>query len=355
MQADAETDHVDSTHPTLAREGGLDGQHLPFHQHKPMPDWEARLRTVIRTMHYSIRTEEAYADWARRFGRHLGSADGDPRRGTPEQLRSFLEDLAVRGMVASSTQRQALNAIVFLFTHVCERPLEEIPSFTYAKGSRRLPVVLSADEMRALLEHLEGTLLLMAQLLYGAGLRVMECVRLRVHDVDFAHGRLVVRYGKGGKDRVVPLPRRAIDPLRAHLQRVKNLHEQDLAAGAGAVYLPTALSRKSPNMAKDWRWQYVFPASKLSVDPRSGAVRRHHAHESCLQKAIATAGRHAGLTKRVHCHALRHSFATHLLEGGQDIRTVQELLGHTDVSTTMIYTHVLNRPGLVVRSPLDNA
>ncbi len=319
-----------------------------------MPEWEIRLRTVIRQLNYAIRTEDAYAEWTRRFGRFLGAgANGDPRQGTPEQIQGFLEDLAVRGQVSANTQRQALNALVFFFSRVSDKPLGDIPVFAPAKGSRRLPVVLTKDEVRAVLAQLDGTIVLMVHLLYGAGLRVMECVRLRVQDVDFGHGRIIVRYGKGGKDRVVPLPQRVVAPLQAHLARVKQLHEEDLAKGAGEVFLPNAMAKKGPGLAKDWRWKYVFPSSRLSVDPRSNVVRRHHVHESCLQTAVREAGRRAQLTKRIHCHALRHSFATHLLESGQDIRTVQELLGHSDVSTTMIYTHVLNKPGLTIQSPAD--
>jgi integron integrase len=345
LDAAADAARVDGLHPTLAREGGLS---------PTLPPWERRLRTVIRQLNYSIRTEDSYVDWVRRFGRHLGQGPaGDPQTASPSYIQSFLEDLAVRGQVAASTQHQALNALLFFFRHVVERPVEELLAFTPAKGPRHLPVVYTKGEVRAILAEVEGTLGVMVQLLYGAGLRVMECVRLRVQDIDFGHGRIIIRHGKGGKDRVVPLPHCVVGPLRAHLQRVRSLHERDLALGAGEVFMPTAMARKSPGMAKDWRWQYVFPASRLSVDPRSGVVRRHHVHESCLQAAVHGAGRRAKITKRVHCHALRHSFATHLLEGGQDIRTVQELLGHSDVSTTMIYTHVLNKPGLSVISPAD--
>ena len=341
---------VDGHHPTLARESGIA---LPPGR-KPLPPWEERLRTIIRQLNYSIRTEEAYVAWAQRFGRHVGQgSDADPRTGTAAHVQSFLEDLAVRGLVAATTQRQALNALVFFFKHLCEQPLSELAAFTPAKGARHLPVVLTKGEVRAILAQVDGTVAIMVNLLYGAGLRLMECVRLRVKDVDFGHGRLIVRHGKGGKDRVVPLPQRIVEQLRLHLERVRKLHAEDLAIGAGAVYLPTALARRSAATAKDWRWQYVFPSSRLSADPRGGAVRRHHVHETCLQVAVQKAGRKAGIDKRVHCHALRHSFATHLLESGQDIRTVQELLGHSDVSTTMIYTHVLNKPGLTVHSPAD--
>jgi integron integrase len=341
---------VDGHHPTLVRERGL----AKPAGCKTLPPWEERLRTIIRQLNYSIRTEDAYVEWARRFGRHVGQgSDTDPRSGTASHIQSFLEDLAVRGLVAATTQRQAMNALVFLFKHMCDQPLGEIAAFTPAKGARHLPVVLTKDEVRAMLAQVDGTVAIMVNLLYGAGLRVMECVRLRIQDVDFGHGRLIVRHGKGGKDRVVPLPKRIVEPLRSHLERVRKLHAEDLAIGAGAVYLPTALARRSAATAKDWRWQYVFPSSRLSADPRGGAVRRHHVHETCLQTAVQKAGRKAGIDKRVHCHALRHSFATHLLEGGHDIRTEQELLGHSDVSTTKIYTHVLNKPGLTVHSPAD--
>ncbi|MFN2166746.1 MAG: integron integrase, partial [Anaerolineae bacterium] len=222
-----------------------------------------------------------------------------------------------------------------------------------AKRPRRLPTVLTHAEVTALLERLSGTQRLMASLLYGTGMRLMECVRLRVQDIDFGYGQITVRNAKGGKDRVVPLPERSTEALRHHLARVRELHQGDLKDGLGEVYLPDALARKYPNAAKDWRWQYCFPSGRLSADPRSGALRRHHLHENGLQKAVNRAAREAGITKRVGTHCLRHSFATHLLQAGYDIRTVQELLGHSDVSTTMIYTHVLNRGGRGVQSPLD--
>lgn len=336
---------VEPPHPTLAR--------MLAPASMSTEPWEERARTSIRTLHYSIRTEECYVEWLRRFKKFIGESHllDDA---TPADISSFLEHLAVHGQVAASTQNQALNALMFYFGKVLEREPETIiPDFQHAKVPRRLPVVLTRDEVRSLLGALNGTPGLMAGLLYGAGLRLMECVRLRVQDVDFGHGQLLIRDGKGQKDRVAPLPEKYRQPLERHLICVKKVHDADLAAGGGSVFLPTALGKKWPTAAKDWRWQYVFPASRLSVDPRDRTVRRHHIHETGLQKAVAEAGRAIGIAKRVHCHSLRHSFATHLLENGQDIRTVQELLGHSDVSTTMIYTHVLNRPGLSVRSPVD--
>ena len=241
----------------------------------------------------------------------------------------------------------------FFYSQALEQPLGVLGSFIRAKRPQRLPVVLTRGEVLRLLDQLEGTYRLMASLLYGTGMRLMECLRLRVKDVDFAYRQIVVRDGKGQKDRVTPLPDKLIEPLRAHLEQVKVLHEADLSQGNGEVFLPSALARKYPNAAREWGWQYVFPSGRLSVDPRSGAIRRHHLHENGLQKAVKQAATVARLTKPANCHALRHSFATHLLETGYDIRTVQELLGHSDVSTTMIYTHVLNRGGKGVVSPLD--
>jgi len=310
-----------------------------------------RLRTEIRLRHYSLRTEQSYCDWARRF-----AAFHFPRH--PETLSSpeitaFLTHLALVEQVSAATQNQALNALVFLCRDVLHHNLEGEIAPVRAKRSERLPVVLTKREARAVLEQLEGEQRLMAQLLYGSGLRLMECLRLRVKDLDFAQRQLVVRAGEGMKDRVTMLPDALTPVLHAHLARVRQRHVQDLAQGFGAVYLPFALERKYPHAPYEWGWQFVFPAEKLSRDPRSGAIRRHHAHESGLQRAVRAAAQQAGLTKPVGCHTFRHSFATHLLEAGQDIRTVQELLGHKDVKTTMIYTHVLNRGGLAVRSPLD--
>jgi integron integrase len=310
-----------------------------------------RLVTEIRRRHYSIRTEQVYELWVCRFiAFHHNAA---PTALGKDGVVAFLEYLAVQRNVAASTQNQALNALVFLYKQVLEQPLEDLGDFARAKRPKRLPVVLSQSEAKALIESLTGTTYLMAGLLYGSGLRLMECVRLRVADVDFDYQQIVVRNAKGNKDRVVPLPRRLIDPLGAHLVTVKGLFEEDLKQGRAGVYLPNALERKYPNARLEWIWQYVFPSARLSVDPRSGEVRRHHVHESGLQKVLKKAAREAGITKRIGTHTMRHSFATHLLEAGYDIRTVQELLGHADVSTTMIYTHVLNTPGLAVTSPVD--
>ncbi|MDH4233421.1 MAG: integron integrase, partial [Nitrospirota bacterium] len=270
-----------------------------------------------------------------------------------EFVQEYLEYLAVVRKISASTQNQALNALVFLFKNILGEPLSEMGVFTKAKRPQHLPVVLSVAETERLLEQLSDVKGLMAGLLYGSGLRLMECLRLRVLDLDFDHSQIMVRDGKGQKDRVTILPRRYEKQLKEHLKSVKKQHDKDLAEGGGCVYLWPALERKYPKASKEWIWQYVFPSEQLSADPRSKKVRRHHLHESLLQKAVKDAARKAGMTKRVSCHVLRHSFATHLLESGYDIRTVQELLGHSDVSTTMIYTHVLNRPGLAVKSPAD--
>jgi integron integrase len=311
----------------------------------------SRLRTELRARHYSLRTEQAYEHWMRRFVTFHKLKS--PRELGPEAVKEYLEYLALGRQVAASTQNQALNALVFLYEQVIGEPVGALGDFTRAKQPKRLPVVLTRAEVHRLLDALTGTYCLMAGLLYGSGLRLMECVRLRVKDVDFAHHQIMVRDGKGQKDRVTILPQRFQPALREHLARVKEQHETDLAQGFGAVYLWPALERKYPNAVREWIWQYVFPSGRLSVDPRSGTVRRHHLHENALQRAVKDAAVKVGLTKQMSCHVLRHSFATHLLEGGYDIRTVQELLGHADVSTTMIYTHVLNTPGLAVKSPAD--
>lgn len=310
-----------------------------------------QVRGKIRLKHYSIRTEQAYVDWIRRFILHFGKRH--PRELGAAEVEAFLTHLAVAGKVAASTQNQAKSALLFLYKEVLEAELPWLDNVERAKAPKRLPVVLTRDEVQALLSRLEGTHWLMASLLYGAGLRLMECLRLRVQDVDFSRREILVRDGKGFKDRVTMLPAALVAPLRAHLERVRELHRQDLAAGFGAVHLPYALERKYPGAARDWGWQYVFPSAKLAVDPRSGETRRHHVQDQALQRAVKQAVRDADLTKPATPHTLRHSFATHLLEGGSDIRTVQELLGHSDVSTTMIYTHVLNKGGRGVTSPLD--
>jgi integron integrase len=310
-----------------------------------------QVRAVLRRKHYSLRTEEAYVGWIKRFVLFHGKRH--PRElGLPE-VEAFLTDLAVQQHVAASTQNQALSALLFLYAEVLQQPLEGPIHSVRAKQSHQLPTVLTRDEVVRVLDALSGVHQLMAKLLYGSGLRLMECVRLRVKDVDFAQRQIVVRGGKGGKDRLTPLSERLIVPLQEHLRRVQLLHTQDLREGYGEVVLPAAFERKSASAGREWIWQYVFPAEQRSTDPRSGAVRRHHLDESGLQKAVKRAAELAQIPKRVTCHTFRHSFATHLLEDGYDIRTVQELLGHRDVATTMIYTHVLNRGGRGVRSPLD--
>lgn len=317
----------------------------------PRPRFLDQVRHAIRLKHYSIRTEEAYVQWIRRFIVFRGKRH--PQELGREAVEAFLTHLAVDGKVAASTQNQALNALVFLYREIIGRDIGLLQDVVRAKRPTRVPTVLSVSEVTAVLDRLEGTVALMGRLLYGSGLRLMECVRLRVKDVDFEYRQITVRDGKGQKDRVTVLPASLIAPLSSHLAQVKRLHEADLNDGHGDAYLPYALERKYPNANREWGRQYVFPASKRSVDPRSSAVRRHHLAETVLQRAVKHAVRAAGLTKPASCHTFRHSFATHLLANGSDIRTVQELLGHQDVSTTMIYTHVLKQGGLGVRSPLD--
>jgi integron integrase len=310
-----------------------------------------QLRAALRRKHYSRRTEDSYVAWVLRFIRFHQLRH--PRElGSPE-IAAFLTHLAVTDHVAASTQNQARCAVLFLYQEVLGVALEALPDVEPAQRPQRLPTVLTRDEVRAVLAQMRGTYSLMAQLLYGSGVRLMECVRLRVKDLDFAQQQLVVRDGKGEKDRITMLPERLLTPLQDHLRIVLRTHEEDLARGWGAVYLPYALERKYPNAEREWAWQYVFPAERVSTDPRTGIVRRHHLDESGLQKAVRTAVRAAGITKPASCHTFRHSFATHLLEAGYDIRSVQELLGHRDLKTTMIYTHVLNRGGRSERSPLD--
>jgi integron integrase len=309
------------------------------------------VRDAIRVRHYSIRTEEAYVNWIRRF--ILFHAKRHPKEMGGPEIEAFLTHLAIEEHVAASTQNQALSALLFLYREVLHQELDYPIAAVRAKESQHLPAVLTKDEARRVIAQLSGIYQLQAKLLYGSGLRLLECLRLRVKDLDFERRALIVRDTKGDEDRVTMLPDSLVEPLRDQLQRVRRLHEEDLAKGLGSVYLPDALDRKLPNASREWIWQYVFPSDKLSVDPRSGALRRHHLDESGLQKAVRAATRAAGLDKRVTCHTFRHSFATHLLENHYDIRTVQELLGHKDVRTTMIYTHVLQRGGLAVRSPLD--
>jgi integron integrase len=309
------------------------------------------VRTKLRAGDYSLRTEEAYLGWIKRFIKFHGGRH--PRELREPEVVAFLENLAEVGQVSASTQNQALNALVFLYAQVLEQPLGRLGDFARARRPERLPVVLSPEEVRLVLGQLAGSMQLIGQLLYGGGLRLLECLRLRVKDVDFARLQIIVRGGKGDKDRVTMLPTSVAEVLREHLAGVKKVHAAELAAGRGEVWLPEALARKFPRAAREWSWQWVFPARQLSKDPNSEGVRRHHVHENAVQKAMQAAVARAGLAKRATCHTLRHSFATHLLENGYDIRTVQDLLGHKDVSTTQIYTHVMRRPGVGVRSPLD--
>jgi integron integrase len=310
-----------------------------------------RVRDSVRRRHYSRRTEEQYVHWIKRFIYFTGKRH--PRQIGAEDVTAFLNYLASERCVAAATQNQALSALVFLYKEVLAQPLPWLDGLERAKRPARLPSVLTVEEVMRLLAGLHGVRWLMASLLYGAGLRLRECLSLRVKDVDFGYRQIVVRDGKGGKDRVTMLPASTIEPLRHHLERVKALHERDQAEGYGDVELPDAIARKYPRAPYEWGWKFVFPSHKRSVDPASGAIRRHHVYENYLIRAVKQAAGAARIAKHVTCHTLRHSFATHLLEGGYDIRTVQELLGHADVSTTMIYTHVLNKGGRGVTSPLD--
>ncbi len=312
-----------------------------------------QLRDKIRVRHYSIRTEKAYVDWVRRFILFHGRRH--PAELGPEDVERFLTHLAVQRNVASSTQNQAKSALLFLYREVLGADLPWLDGVESAKAPKRLPVVLTREEVEQVLARLSGTTALILRLIYGTGMRILECLRLRAKDVEFTRREIIVREGKGFKDRVTILPDVLAPTLQAHLERVRWLHERDLKAGYGEVHLPLALARKYPNAAREWPWQYVFPSARLSRDPRSGEVRRHHADPKAVQRAMQQALRDAGIAKHATPHTLRHSFATHLLDSGYDIRTVQELLGHADVSTTMIYTHVLNRGGRAVRSPLDAA
>ena len=322
----------------------------PSHYAAP-PKLLVRMRRVLRAAHYSPRTEAVYVGWVRRFVRFHGLRHPDRLRET--EVVAFLTHLATEGRVSASTQQQALSALLVLYRDVLGRPLGDLGSVLKARAPSRLPVVLSRGEVQRVLEELAGTSQLIGILLYGAGLRLTEAVTLRVKDVDLGRGEITIRRGKGAKDRVTVLPERVRGPLAAHLEMVKELHQRDLAVGAGRVVLPEALDRKLPGASAEWAWQWVFPGTRLYRDRRMGEMRRHHLHHTAVQRAMTAAVRRAGLAKRASCHTLRHSFATHLLESGYDIRTVQELLGHRDVSTTMIYTHVLNRGGLGVQSPAD--
>jgi integron integrase len=310
-----------------------------------------QVRDVLRRRHYSYQTEKTYIQWIKRFVafHHMKP----PRDMGASEVEAFLTHLAVEQNVAPSTQNQAFSALIFLYREVYQRDTNWNLDAERATPTRYLPTVLTLEEVQSILKLLPGVYQLIAKVLYGSGLRLSEGFRLRVKDLDFTQHQIVVRDAKGRKSRVTMLPGSLMEPLKQHLQGVKYLHQQDLKQGYGSVYLPYALERKYPNAEREWVWQYVFPASSRSIDPRSGICRRHHLHESGLQKEVKRAVRIVGIEKRVSCHTFRHSFATHLLQNGYDIRTVQELLGHKDVKTTMIYTHVLNRGGLGVRSPLD--
>jgi len=310
------------------------------------------LKIRIRTLHYSIRTEKAYSDWTRRFLAFHHPIEADSINAC--HIAEYLEFLAVERHVSASTQNQALNALIFLATHVLGKDFSEQLNFSRAKKAKRLPTVLAKAQVKLLLGNLNGIHALMAGLIYGTGMRLMECLRLRVKEVDLEKMIITVRDGKGGKDRVTPLPEKYKNALETQLDFARKLHQQDLAQGLGETQLPDALDRKYPSAPREWPWQFVFPSEKLSIDPDSNKVRRHHIHENTLQKAVKTAARKSGLQAGVSVHTLRHSFATHLLQAGYDIRTIQELLGHSDVATTMIYTHILNRPGVIVKSPADD-
>lgn len=310
-----------------------------------------QVRAAIRTLHYSIRTEQAYVDWIRRF--ILFHKKRHPKDMGKEEIEAFLSHLAVEGRVSASTQSQAKSALLFLYQKVLKMEVDWLKDVVSAKQPQRLPTVLTVEEVRAVLSHMKGEPWLVSSLLYGSGLRLLEACRLRVLDLDFGMRQIIVRNGKGAKDRVTMLPTSLIEPLRAHLELVKLQHERDCEQGYGRVYLPYALDQKYPNAPTEWKWQYVFPASRLSTDPRTGEVRRHHIEEQKIQRAVRQAARDAGINKKVTPHTFRHSFATHVLQAGCDIRTLQDLLGHADVRTTMIYTHVVNQGGYGVISPLD--
>jgi integron integrase len=318
------------------------------------PNLLGEVRQLMRVRHYSIHTERAYCDWIKRYIRFHGMQSRDDLRGGEKHIEAFLTHLAVEEQVAPSTQNQAMNALVFLYKQVLHQPLKDAINAIRAPKRLNVPVVMSREEVRTVIALMQGTPQLIAKLLYGCGLRVMEAVRLRVQDIDVDMKQVTVRSGKGAKDRLTTFPTSVTPALEDHLRRVKVMHARDLSEGFGAVYLPHALHRKYKSAAREWSWQYVFPARELSLDPRSGVKRRHHVDPSVVNKAIKVAVRRAGIQKRVSAHTFRHSFATHLLQRGTDIRTIQALLGHNDISTTMIYTHVLQQGGEGVLSPLDD-
>jgi len=335
----------------VQRTDSRDGAEAGAGEKAKAPRLLEQVREVLRGMHYSYRTEKTYHYWIRYF--ILWSGKRHPREMGATEVTAFLNYLASERDVAAATQNQALSALLFLYTKVLGVKLPWLDDLVRAKRPVRLPVVLTQLEVQRLLEHSRGTTGLMLSLLYGCGLRLRECLRLRVKDVDFVYRQVLVREGKGNKDRVTMLPEKLLAPLQQHLGRVKRLHESDLAQGYGEAELPHALERKYPRAGREWAWQFVFPSLKRSPDPRSSVIRRHHVYPQTVSRAVKRAVRAAGIAKHVGCHTLRHSFATHLLQSGSDIRTVQELLGHADVSTTMIYTHVMNKGARGTRSPLD--
>jgi integron integrase len=344
--------------------GSISGQKFPDIDYKDRRDGMSsqgqtprlldQVRETMRLHHYSIHTERSYVDWIKRYVHFHQMRSREDLADGERKIEAFLTDLAVKGQVSPSTQNQAMNALVFLYRQVLKMPLEERIDAVRADRKIHAPVVLTPEEVSRVMVWLEGEAELVVKLLYGSGLRIMEAVRLRVKDVDFRMKEITVRSGKGDKDRVTTLAVSLFGPLERQLQKARLLHEEDLKRGLGEVYLPYALARKYPNAAKEWSWQYVFPARELSVDPLTGVTRRHHIDPSVVNKAIKRAAQRAGLTKVISAHTFRHSFATALLQRGTDIRTIQELLGHNDVATTMIYTHVLQQGGQGVPSPLDD-
>ena len=345
---------LEKDHPTVARTYEMIDKAVKDPNNffgKTYPDLYKKFLAAIRLPDYATNTEKNYRSWIDRFLRFHEKTH--PQDCAEPEVASFLEHLAVQRKVAGATQAQALNSIVFLFAKVMEKPLGEIGPFKRPKRPQRIPTVLNPDEIQQLFSHIQGIHGLMIRLMYGTGMRVMECVRLRILDLDFSYRQIVIRQSKGKKDRVVPMPDVLFANLRKQINQVEQLHKKDLEAGFGSVFLPEALARKYPNAERELRWQYLFPASRLAQNPRTGIMHRHHIHQSVIQKKIKQAATEANILKRVTSHTMRHSFATALLESGADIRTVQELLGHADVATTMIYTHVVNRGGHGTRSPLD--
>jgi len=341
-------------HPTVARSYEMIDRSVENSENefvRRSHDLYRKFLVAIRMPDYSSNTERSYLNWIIRFLRF--HPERDPFSYSESDVASFLEHLAINRKVAGATQAQALNALVFFFNRVMEKPIGDIGAYKRPKQPKRVPTVLSPTEVESIFHNTHGTTGLMIRLMYGSGMRVMECARLRIMDLDFAYSNIMVRQSKGKKDRAVPMPAILVTQLQKQVRFVQEQHQRDSAAGFGTVYLPDALSRKYPNARNELRWQYLFPASRLAQDPRSDVVRRHHIHQTAIQRAIKQAAEKAGITKRVTSHTMRHSFATHLLESGADIRTVQELLGHADVSTTMIYTHVVGRGGHGARSPLD--